>query len=772
VASLLAGAWLLGPPSSLSAQLPVPKVASIFPPGLAAGATNLLTVTGTELDEPITLHSPAAGIRATPRTNRPGEFTVIIPANLPPGLTELSFSGRFGRSLPRPFFIGDGPEFVAPATNTGPASAIPLPFATAVYGRVYPNTAAWFRFEARAGQRVLVRVQARELASRLVPELLVADANGRELALIRRRELLDFTAPSDGVYQLRLNDQTYRGGDDYHYRLTLSAGPHLELALPTSLRIGETNRVTLFGRNLPGGSPLPFAAPDGGRWETLAVELVAPTNSGEFMGQFLGRPAAANLTAERFRWRLTTTNGPSNPLQFSLTTLPVIATLTHGLIPVVPPVEVSGLFPGPGEVAGVRFAAQKGDVFWLEIFADRLGFPSDPSVLVQRERSARGEGGEPLYAEVLELGDTETHLSDREFNTTTRDAAARFEAPETGHYRVLIRDLFNAAPGRPRYAYRLSLRPETPDFRLVALPVAPPKANNDDRQLHLMVPVLRRGETLPLRVLGFRRDGFTGEIELSATQLPPGVTAATTRIPAGHASGVILLTASEDASGATDVALWGRALVGGTPQTRLAPLVSLLWPVPDYNLEAAAHWLAAHSVVSVCSAELAPVTLAPAEATVFEAPAGGKLVVPLRVTRRGEFQGAFKLKWAGHPELEPVKELSVAEKATHASVELNLAEVKLPAGRHTLWLHGSVSGKYRNQPEAVAAADAVLKAADHALSAAAEKDQPPLAERRKAAAAAKQAAEARAQPRELTVPLYSQPFTVKITPAAPAPAPK
>lgn len=755
----------LGAVLPATAQLPVPKLAWVFPAGAQAGSTNRITVSGTDLDDPETLRATDTGLTATPVPGKPGEFTVVVPPNHPVGPTELRFSGRFGWSNPRIFQVGELPEFIAPTTNTTAASAFPLPLETTANSRVQPNTAAWFRFEARAGQRLFVRVQARELASRLVPDLMIADGSGRELALARRRELLDFTAPSAGTFLLRLNDQTYRGGDDYPFRLTLTETPQLDLALPNSLRAGETNRVTLFGRKLPGGTALPFPAPDGRPWEQLAVEIVAPAQAPSANRQLPGRPASAFLASEAFNWSLATTNGSSNPLLFTLTTNAVVASLTNGLAPVSPPCEFSGLFPARGDVAGVTFTAKKGDVLWLELTADRLGFPSDPLGVVQRERGTKGDRGETLFADVMELGDTEANLGDREFNTSTRDSAGRFEAPETGNYRVLVRDLFNSAPGRPRYAFRLSLRRETPDFRLVALAQPPPKANNDDRNLHVSVPVLRRGQTLPIRVLVFRRDGFGGELELTATNLPPGVTAATTRVAAGQNSGVILLTASDDASGAANATLLGHAIINGSPVIRSAPLAFLQWPVPDYNNEAAASRLAADSVVSVCAAELAPLALAPAEAKTFEAPSGGKLVLPLRVIRRGEFTGAFNLKPAGHPELDKAKESTVPEKATNATVEINLAEAKLPEGIHTVWLQGSVSGKYRNNPEALAAAEAVLKEAEKAVAAASEKDKPPLEERRKAAESMKKAAEERAKPRDLTLPVWSQAFTVKITPA-------
>lgn len=743
------------------AQLPMPTLNWVFPPGGQAGTTNVIQVAGSDLDEASKLLFSDPRLIGEPVAGKPGEFTVRIPEGTPGGLHELRVVGRFGASNPRPFAVGTTLETVPPATNSTSANAVTLPFDTVVQQRLPANSALWFRFGARAGERLFVRATARDLDSRLVPEIRVLDASDSEVAVVRRRELLDFTAPSNGAYRLRINDQTYRGGDDFHFRLLLTRQPQVDFALPLITKAGPTNLLHLFGRGLPGGSPLRLA--DGTPLERLGLPLgpELPVALNERL-RGLRRPAAASLPGE-----LAAISGTGNFVW--LPSLPVIAAsspavlVSPGEFPLVPvPAAATGLFaPGSGPT-GLRFEAKKGDVFWLETASERLGFPTDPMAVVQRERSTKGERGETLYADVLELGDTDTNLGDREFNTASRDAAARFEAPETGTYRVVLRDLFNAAPGRPAYPWWLNVRPATPDFRLAALALPPPKANNEDRRLHVSVPVLRRGQTLPLRVFVFRRDGFNGEVELTATNLPTGVTAAVTRVAAGQNTGVILLTASEAATGLAAATLLGRADIGGRTLQRTAPLAFLTAPVADWNNEAAAIRFTASSVISVCAAETAPVVVQPATAT-HSVSVDGKLSIAFRIGRQGEFNGAFSLKPAGHPELDKAKELAVTEKATNAVLELNLAETKLPPGRHTLWLQGTVAGKYRNQPEAIATADAELKVAEQALAQAKDSDKTAAQARKQAAEAAKKAAEERAKPKDVTVPLYSAPFIVEVT---------
>ena len=743
------------------AQLPLARLNWIFPAGVRAGTTNELTLSGSDLDGPAGLRFSDARIVATPRADNAAVFTVVVPPEVPPGFVDVRFTGRFGVSNPRALAIGDTPELTGPVTNTSAATAFELPLDSVVDGRTAANSASWFRFAAKAAQRLVIRTQSRELDSRLEPMLVVSTADGHELSR-SRRGFLDFTAPAEGRYLLQLHDRTFRGGDDFAYRLTVTAGAQLEFALPNVLRAGETNFVTLYGHNLPGDERSPVTDAEGRPLDRLGVEVIAPALGGT-PAELLHKPAAALLAGEAFASRFGSTNGGSNPLLFTLTTNPVFVSATNGIVPVTAPCEFSGLFPRRGELSGVAFAAKKGEVLWLELWGERLGQVCDPFALLQRV--TQNDRGEAQYGDVQEFNDGDNNVGGRDFNTGTRDPAGRIEIKEDGSYRVLVRDLFNAGPTSPRLPYRLSLRRETPDFRLVALPQPPPKAKDDDRQVHVASTFLRQGETLPVRVLALRRDGFNGDIELTATNLPPGVSVAPGRIAAGQGAGLLLLTAAETSGGLSDLQIIGRATVGSGDVSHSASLGTVIWKVGDFDQEAVAARLARDASVASGAAEWAPVTLQPAEPKTYEATVDGKLTLPLKVTRRGDFNAAFNVKPFGHPALDKAKDVAIAEKATNVTVEINLAELKLPEGTHTLWVQGVIAGKYRNNPEALAAAEAELKELDKNLAAAPAAEKPQLEDRKKAAEAKRKAAEERAKPTDVTVAVYSQPFIVKVSPA-------
>lgn len=221
----------------------------------------------------------------------------------------------------------------------------------------------------------------------------------------------------------------------------------------------------------------------------------------------------------------------------------------------------------------------------------------------------------------------------------------------------------------------------------------------------------------------------------------------------------------------------------------------MLWTVGDYNNEPVQSRCTAEPFLAVSDAETAPVSVAPAESKPWTAVAGSKPRLQLQVTRRGDFTETLKLKATGLAPLDALKEVEVDAKTNAVIVEIDLAQIKLEPGTHTLHFTGQTKGKYRNNPEAAdkakeklkgleqetttAAAEAKqaaetlesarktgntdLAALEASSSAAADKAKE--AEIRKTAAAeeAKRADE-RAKPREVLYTVYSRPIQLVIQP--------
>jgi hypothetical protein len=716
-------ATIFGATPSSQAELPLTRLSTLFPPGGKAGSTFEVAVAGADLDESDQLLFSHTNITAKPvlveKTGEPdpGKYVVTIGPGVPPANYEARVVGRFGASNPRVFVVGDLPEITSPTTNHTVEAAAEVALGTVVNGRADANAVDYFKFTAKKGQRVLIECQAKTIDSRMDDTLVLFNADGRELERQRRGGLLDFTAPADGQFIVGVSDFIFRGGDEYFYRLTVGAGPHLDFIFPPSGLPGSKGPYTVFGRNLPGGTPANGLFIDGKPLEQLAVEIelpgdpAAPESSPAGLGL---NPAEAVL--DGIEYRLRTEHGVSSPALLSFATAPVVTELEPNTQPdqaqkVSVPCEFVGQFYQAGDRDWLKFDAKKGEIYWIEVFSHRLDLPTAPFALVQRV--VRNEKGEEQVSDVQELYASDSNIGGPEFNSTTRDPAGRFEVKEDGVYRVRVSDLFNRYESNPSFVYRLSVRKETPDFRLVALPQAPPPLNKDAKEAMLWTSLVRRGETIPVKVLAFRRDNFDAEIQLGVAGLPRGVTCPPAKIEPNKNSALLFLTAADDAADwSGPITVTGKARVGDRELARQARAGAICWTVPDYNSDAVRPRLAREFFLAVSGAESAPVTIEPAENKIWEAIAGKKLEIPLKVTRRGDFSETLKLKAAGVGALDGLKELPIDSKTNAAVLEIDLGQQKLSLGAHTFYLQAQTKGKYRNNPEAAGEADEAAKQAE------------------------------------------------------------
>ena len=676
--SILFVALVLVSALTANAQLPSAKLLTVFPPGAKSSSTVEVIVSGQDLEGAKELRFSHAGITATNQgTNR---FEVTIAREVPPGIYDALVVGKYGASNPRAFAVGVLAEVAKTKSSSDSPQTVALE--STINGRTEANTIDFFSFQAKKGQRVLVGCQAREIDSKLEPVLELLDSVSREVSRSRAGGLLDCTASADGEFTVRLHDLTYRGGPEFFYRLSIGTFPHVDYVLPIS--DGPKPKFAVHGRNLPGGKTADEKAqPALGRIE---VELAADDPS--LATPLSTMPAQAGL--DLFEYRVRNERGVSDAVLIRFPTSDVLAeqepnntSATAWKITV--PGEVAGQFYPNGDRDWFSFEAKKGDVYWIKVISQRLGLPTDPLVVIQRS----GTNG---ATEVLELNDSPANIGGTEFNTMHRDPSGRLEIKEDGTYLVQVRDLFTQPQRNPALVYQLVIRKPSPDFRLVAWPLTPlPK--KDAKDVPVTTTALRRGETLPLKVLALRRDGFDGVIELAVENLPKGVSASPGRIEAGKNSGLLLLHASGGAAGVAEfVKIRGTASVGGTNLTREARATSLTWPVPDSTTEPAFSRVGANCVVSVME-ETFPLRLSAEEDKTWEATAGGKIKIPLKVEREGEFTASWKLKPVGVAGLEPMKEFDFDPKSTNAVCEIDLGQQKLAPGTYTFALQGLAVGK-------------------------------------------------------------------------------
>jgi hypothetical protein len=191
-----------------------------------------------------------------------------------------------------------------------------------------------------------------------------------------------------------------------------------------------------------------------------------------------------------------------------------------------------------------------------------------------------------------------------------KDSRLTFDPPADGTYRVRVRDA--RGEGGPAFAYRLTVRPPRPDFRVSLSP------GN---------PTVFPGSAVPVQVNLSRIDAFDGPVEIEWKNVPKGLRLAATNIGPDDSSTSVALFAEADFvppgtfTGITAVA---RGMIGGKKAEHVSNAI-----VPKLGKTADL----------VASTEQPEVTLQP----------GGETRITLNIERKNGFTGRVPLDVRGLP---------------------------------------------------------------------------------------------------------------------------
>ncbi len=180
-----------------------------------------------------------------------------------PGIYPLAVREGDSVSNSVPFAVDTLPECLDKEPNDRRASAQQVALPVVVNGRIdQPDDWDVLRFQGRAGEEVVVEVQARRLNSPLDSLVKLTDATGSELArnddhddqgaaLVTHQadSYLRARLPADGTYYLHLGDMQHKCGPEYAYRLRISPPrPDFDLrVVPSTInaRAGATVPITV-----------------------------------------------------------------------------------------------------------------------------------------------------------------------------------------------------------------------------------------------------------------------------------------------------------------------------------------------------------------------------------------------------------------------------------------------------------------------------------------------------------------------------------------------
>jgi hypothetical protein len=593
IASLILLVLLLG--SNLEAQVAQTSISAVSPPGAQRGQTIDVTISsGKDLDMVDKLVFSHAGITAkqkmrdqagkqVPVTNT---FELTVAADVPIGFHDVRAHGYFGISNPRTFVISDSPEVLENDANNTLDTAQPVELGHIVNGA--SNRAAdvdFYKLTLPANYHLVTEAEAQTIDSRMRAQIELLNASGRRLERsrggYRGDPVLDYTVKDAGEYYLKVTEFSYRGSNDYFYRLHVNSRPHIDFIIPASGQPGSNSSYTIHGRNLPGGAPSGVII-DGVELQKVTTNIAIPANPDQLKLNHNLLPAESS--ADVFGWRLQTPQGTSNSLSIHYADAPVILEqepnndATHAQ-QITIPTDITGQFQEKLDTDWYQFTAKAGDVYAIEAYGQRLGKQTDPRFIV--EQVTVNDKGEESVKRLTDQDDVKTTIGGDDFNTRHRDPVWMLTVPADGAYRVMISDRYRENRGDAQLLYRLVIRKQTPDFRLVAFASTPNAAANQPGTTGVLS--LRKGDNSYIDVLAHRIDGFNGVIDVKVENLPAGVTCPGAVIGPGTNSARLILTAAPDAEiNATAIQVKGEAKIEA-PQTQkeLKAAVAAIKPTED-----------------------------------------------------------------------------------------------------------------------------------------------------------------------------------------------
>jgi hypothetical protein len=729
-------------PAVALAQLPMPKLLSLSPPGGKIGSEFELKINGAELDGVDRLVFSHPGITATPKMEPAGDFSrqpraiantflVKIAADVPFGFYEARAVGYFGMTNPRILQVGSLEEAVEAGGNNTKDKAQEIKVGTVVSGQADNDNVDYYKISAQAGQRMLIDCFAQRIDSRMDAALVLYDSSGREIRRVSSRvgedPVLELKPAAAGEFVIGVYDFTYAGGADRFYRLAAHTGPHIDFIFPPVGQAGATGKFTLYGRNLPGGQPIEKMTVDGGALEQLSVDIALPGDAAarqKLSPAGLMKPFEA--TVDAFAWQLAAPQGASNPVAIGYATAPLVVETEPNNDAAQPqivtvPCEFVGQFYPQGDFDWVQFSAAEGDVFWIDVVSHRLGLPTDPIVIIEQlVANDKGEIEARSITATDDVADGRNNNEPQMFSMNNRDPQVRFEAKGAGNYRIGIRDLYGETRGDPRMVYRLAIRKAQPDFQAVVLSGVVPAENNN--QIELGGIALRRGQAAKLQVKIDRRDGFDGEVQISAEGLPAGVTSGGAIIGGKATSAALIIQAAPDApAAAATFRVVGKARIGDQDVTREARHGALTWGTTNIQQEPPAARIARDIAISVTDKETAPATVQAGETMPIETSLGATLKLPIKVARHNGFGANLKFKAEDLPQNVQAKETDVA--GGEGVMEIALNRNDITPGTYTFNLSGQTKIKYARNPEAIKASEDRLKELDEILKEFTEKSK-------------------------------------------------
>lgn len=474
-----------------------------YPAAVQPGTSSTVKAEGKFPTWPVQAKVDRPGIIVTAAKEN-GTFKIDTTPEVAPGIAWVRLYDAVGAANLAPLLIMPAPVVmeVEPNDQLSNATSSELPFAVA--GKLEKSgDVDVFKVKLSAGQTLVAQVIAnRILKSPMDAVLQLTDAKGNVLFQADDVRGLDprivHTTKEAGEYFLRVfafpetpnSTIGFAGASNFAYVIESTAGPYLESVIPLALSANAPlESFNLLGWNLSESS--------------RAVSYPG-----------LSAKQANIYVPGAFGWQLVPTVETNHTLLTDRDT--VRAGTRSAEVLAKFPIHFSGTIEKPKEVDSFPVTVKSGKKYRIEAHSRSLGFPVDSSITIN------GRDGKEL-------------ASNDDASRNNYDAAVEFTANEDGPVTISVRDITDAFSTSHIYVLRCT-------------EVASKFAINVDAD-HFTV---NAGSTVDIPVTVTREGGMAGDIEISMSNLPGGVTCpSVTSLSKGDTSKkvVLKLTATDQAAG-------------------------------------------------------------------------------------------------------------------------------------------------------------------------------------------------------------------------------
>lgn len=446
-----------------------------------------------------------------------------IAGDAPFGLHPFRVRTKTGISYARPFWVSQFPNVLESENNHSFETPQDVALNVTIDGTVRAETADFFRFQAKKGQRVSVEVEGLRANSTrgylgMDPYVAILNkdrfalASADDTPLLRQDCWVSVVIPEDGAYLVEVRDSAYEGRG--RYRAHIGTFPRPTAAYPAGGQPGEELEVRMIG-DAKGEYSVKVKLPAGsGRQEH---ELFASRE-----GLFPPSPNILRLSPYPNVLEDESVNDAIGTLSASSGSLPL---------------AFNGILQEDGDHDYFRFTAKKGQKFSFRTVARKMASPVDPVLHVFSADGKVLGGNDDADGSV--------------------DARYDFAAPADGDYFVRVYD--HLLRGGPDFVYRVETEVAKPEI-LVTMP----EFQQQDNQYRKAMEVPRGGRYAV--VANVTRQNVRCDVRLGADNLPPGVVLKAAEMPAAVGQYPIVFEAAPDAPAGTRlVSLWAESTDSANP---------------------------------------------------------------------------------------------------------------------------------------------------------------------------------------------------------------